>query len=993
MSIDASDELVFTTENLNWTEKIYPIIRESSDEELEFLANSLSKNALSYLARRSDYLKRRIFQGYRPDRLPLSAYRKLARQAKTEEAACKVLVTAWLISHIELEKALAQISIDNLYQAVIELAKQTQEKDWRKLFWALVFNSRLTLEEISRTDLLNEFRNQDSEIRTKIANLSLLQESSASSEQDIEDAFQSTNNVIKEDIGITSSSLDEKDIVVSTTQTTSPIKVSSDKDTPSPPNIRDIEVMFRNIEKTLQDYHRMRDEFVYKIRFLSQILVTDKVVIQEVGLTLTELSEGWSALTQQLRGDVNQVQQVASAVVCFLDQYKTIPELGELVVSVQKLSVIPEIKQLDFSLRCSKILQENWNLALDIIQDYQQLYDKLKQNIEFIYATSSLLQSRFNNVQIRSEIDQLEGWETRINEWKHLSSIVSQLQLELAEELNQEEQQIRNEIIYKQDELRSLILKLPFDLNVNSATEVSSIIELEHLDLLNLLEIKSQVEQTYHDIQTIIAPVEPEVVLNTLNEILGNATIEDIFAKYTPITLSRLLHSAIKQDTVPSDLLWQACVKINSLVPTHSNNVTDFYESFGYMIVAAALEKYLLKHQLLNALKFVKFKFLPKQGIEAVWRHPKVLKVLEEYSLPHLPKSLFLTSTPDLTYEDVYALGALAKVGNELNWDPTVQLALAATLLIATEPALEEYKIGVSTLVLTLNRTGRYGSAFIVWQSLRKAHPDAVPEDQMIILFQGLFSRFWQVPNPKRLETIGEICEELAWASLDTDMHKLYLLVGAANYLVLARTSNLETSSSTWQFLSEIRANYPFLTRWIEHQLESKRGIVKPQFVLPEQKEQQLRVALQELANQLRERNLRGVPLALRIDRDNLERTFNPLANTVRSQDPLPTDILTTIESIDPEAIIAQHPFQREARRNDRIHHPLLGNMIRYNQERLDQLRLVAELRLQLDELRLSMREYTDEFEAAQEESHKILEQIPEGKVILQEFYKIIGLT
>jgi uncharacterized membrane protein len=322
-----------------------------------------------------------------------------------------------------------------------------------------------------------------------------------------------------------------------------------------------------------------------------------------------------------------------------------------------------------------------------------------------------------------------------------------------------------------------------------------------------------------------------------------------------------------------------------------------------------------------------------------------------------------------------------------------LRLSLASVLLSFSKPSSLHYGVGAQTLIESLTQTQRYGSAYVAWQALSQTSPDIVAEEALITLFQGLFNRLRDASEIASFQVLGEICETLATSAVLSDMNNLYLVVGAGSYLICIRASVPVCCNVAWQFVSEMHERFPALAKRMTRQLSGESLPPMQRAEQLEEKEGQLQEALRELDKELREHSVRNVSLARDIERENLEDIFMPLANLVRSGDSVPTDILARIEAVSPETIITLHPRQRTATRNDRIRHPLLGDMISYNQSRLKCLYRVAELRLELVELGKSRKELASEFEAARQESQQLLESISSGTLILQEVFKIVGIV
>jgi hypothetical protein len=1016
-------EAAYDPQCAEWMEKAEIVVTAASSEELEFLISGLSKAQIGDLVKHSPHLQKHVFRGFRPGRLPKDAHKRLARDAKGDKGACTILLCEWMICYGSLVETFAQISVDDPRRAIVWLAALSGERDRHALLWVLKLDPRPDVGRALASGLARELEEPSSGIRLAIditpsltELVQSIHEQAAGEENELlnkENIVEQAHRLDEETRRRPTSRLlaavghffgDKEQASAENEVASVQIDLAKSADVASaslvahnelasgqesayvPVSKEEIEAMLGNIEQITQKRLRARHTLIKRVTNLAQAISSDEADIRELDSALTEVSDNWSDLAHQLTVDADELHRVATEAASFLDQQDEIPELKEIAITLRQLSLDPLARLVDVQ-ECSEILQREWQKALSIISDYHALQEDLAQIIQSVSATWHLLQSSFGHViGFQPEVEALDDWEARVSEWKPLKARASELQESLSRELEQREQSVRDEIRTMQIELHRPS-RHPQQLSVEQDMALLDV-DPEEMGLADLLTLRSRIEQLYQQVEALDVPTEPETVITMLRQIVEESRPTGPLATHSAAFLGRLLLTAAQQDTVSPTLLWEACAAVHTALGGGAKQA-QFYETYGYSIVAAAYETHLPHRRLVELLGFVRNGFLPEAGAQTVWRRPEVSQVVHEYGVNHIAASLAEVSLDALAPEDLHTLAALAEVGEQ---DPTVQLSLSAALLTFAEPSSWEYSVGANALIRALNRTARYGSAFFAWQALNQHRAGMLSEDIALSLFQGLFDRLWDISDRERLRLLDEVCDKLAWHAKGVGIDNLYLTVGAASCLACIHLPDSICTNHAWQFISEIRESYPFLANWMTHQLGGEAIATMAHPGLVEDKERQLKSALQDLEHELREHGLRGVPLAKRLDRDNLTAVFIPLANEVRGHK-IPSDILARIDALDPEAMITQHPLQREASKRDRVHHPLLGDIIRYNQSRIDCLRRVAELRLQLAELSDSVSEYEDEFEAAQKESQHLLERIPASVSVLRKVYEAIGLA
>lgn len=166
-----------------------------------------------------------------------------------------------------------------------------------------------------------------------------------------------------------------------------------------------------------------------------------------------------------------------------------------------------------------------------------------------------------------------------------------------------------------------------------------------------------------------------------------------------------------------------------------------------------------------------------------MWNHPEVSLILDDKRILALAKHL-AHCTNDAT-SSAAVLADLVRVANakSVQFD-NASTVLAAVLLSLAPPRSSDYAVGATALLSELTRTKRFGSALFVWKSIYQQNISAFAQDQLIVLFQGLFDRLNGSPITSDLEALDLVCNDLFWAVVETGMQNLLAVVGLGSFVL-----------------------------------------------------------------------------------------------------------------------------------------------------------------------------------------------------------------
>jgi DNA repair exonuclease SbcCD ATPase subunit len=119
-----------------------------SEEELAELVRGIDHEHIVSLVKQTEYLRRRVFAGFRPSHLPWKQVpRKLAQDAAGHPARESQLLRLWKISNQDLLDEVSSLPTEDLRDAVVMLLVQRGVENRKQILWALRFDERSQVEK------------------------------------------------------------------------------------------------------------------------------------------------------------------------------------------------------------------------------------------------------------------------------------------------------------------------------------------------------------------------------------------------------------------------------------------------------------------------------------------------------------------------------------------------------------------------------------------------------------------------------------------------------------------------------------------------------------------------------------------------------------------------------------------------------------------------------------------------------------------------------
>jgi len=135
-------------QTLNW---------ELSETDIVELIRGIDRKYIVELVKRSKYLQRRVFAGFRPTHLPWKQVpTRLARDASSDPNKLETLLNVWRESNRDLLEEVSALSTRNLREGVVELLIRRGVENRGRILWALRLDSRPEVQEALKQGLAQE---------------------------------------------------------------------------------------------------------------------------------------------------------------------------------------------------------------------------------------------------------------------------------------------------------------------------------------------------------------------------------------------------------------------------------------------------------------------------------------------------------------------------------------------------------------------------------------------------------------------------------------------------------------------------------------------------------------------------------------------------------------------------------------------------------------------------------------------------------------------
>jgi len=138
-----------------------------TEEQLIALISGIERVRISNLVKSSNYLKRHVFPGFRPSRLPWDQVpQRLARYAQKLPDKIKTFLTMWIESNALLLSEAATVSLETLHDDVAEMLVRNGLENKLQVFWALRLTKRAEIQQALDSGLTEEILDETSALFT-----------------------------------------------------------------------------------------------------------------------------------------------------------------------------------------------------------------------------------------------------------------------------------------------------------------------------------------------------------------------------------------------------------------------------------------------------------------------------------------------------------------------------------------------------------------------------------------------------------------------------------------------------------------------------------------------------------------------------------------------------------------------------------------------------------------------------------------------------------
>lgn len=159
-------------------------IWNSEEEEIASLVRGIDRKRIVDLVKRTQYLQRQVFAGFRPDHIPWKwAPTLLARDACGDANKVAILFQLWEDSNKELIGQVAQLHIENLREGVADLLARQGPESRERILWAIRLDDRPKVQQALKQGLAEELRSPTSPLMSYVQTRILAQELESTREE------------------------------------------------------------------------------------------------------------------------------------------------------------------------------------------------------------------------------------------------------------------------------------------------------------------------------------------------------------------------------------------------------------------------------------------------------------------------------------------------------------------------------------------------------------------------------------------------------------------------------------------------------------------------------------------------------------------------------------------------------------------------------------------------------------------------------------------
>lgn len=408
-----------------------------------------------------------------------------------------------------------------------------------------------------------------------------------------------------------------------------------------------------------------------------------------------------------------------------------------------------------------------------------------------------------------------------------------------------------------------------------------------------------------------------------------------------------------------SGIAWKGGAKLLEAAQQHGQDPTALFDTFGWDALAGGIQAGLEDNQILSALSYATVSFVPRASDCSVFDHPQVAKAICT-GLARTPRPFVKPAELSAADEVVQReFGELLERLSRYSADNELILQWAASGLRVLPLQSRSYQAAAICLLRTLCLEGRSAAAYYAFRALSEQLPLLWDHPVTLEVLCSFVDRYRQDSQVEG-EVLTQLCIDDDIVHALSGRFDLLVLIGALAVHRVRHHADKQAEVTAWRFVNEVYGSSVSVAVALGEYLTD--GSLPP---LPTCRADQIKALEWEVAEAIRsvDRELgprKYKPLAMRIYQSNIQETFSPMLDRIRSGQRLP-DLVRQIEELDPEQLVTGSEWLRLT--PDRIGSRVLRKMTADNSRTLQGLTCAALKRIELDKLRAELTSQpTDEF-------------------------------
>jgi|GEM_PF-5354444 len=431
---------------------------------------------------------------------------------------------------------------------------------------------------------------------------------------------------------------------------------------------------------------------------------------------------------------------------------------------------------------------------------------------------------------------------------------------------------------------------------------------------------------------------------------------------------------------------WEYGAKLMEVTRQIGGDGLTIFNKIGWKMLQQALTAGIIHKKVIQILSVTQYDFLPS-GIDlsSILSDPRI-KIAIEAGLKIEKHPFIVPSDLGTLPQDGQGIFAeLLKAVHNLSADDELRLQWSASVLRFCAPTTPAYFVAAQVLIETLLKDGRIFAAYYAFRALCESREGLWDSNIANEIAQAFIDR--HLSGNSEIDVMIDFCIDVKEQSQLYELTQLKLLTGilGAHFWLSHKVERCEEIA--WELPGLFQQNYPNLSSMLaKHIADGDLPDIPPQYA---SELRDLDTQFQNLLNasrkELRERRYRGVPLAIKIQHDNIKNIFMPIFESINKRIH-PKKIMKKIETIDPAELVQAHERQKQDKFP--IQGNLLQNMINDNHDIKKSLEAACQTLIAIENIRNERAAiYSDKFELYQEFDLLIVNL---SGTFLQDFEKLL---